>query len=216
MAMNNDDISDPLGGIDIEGLVDLRAVRLFPYITDGSRVQAAHLQGVRLEERRILSDRSWCLFEIMYEYCGGFQTFTDAQQMAQQSSLIYVIYDGQLSRLEDFSIDKCYVIGCFKSKCGLKLVGMAKNPFVENKLYLDSAVRKMIVKSASIGWFEVSDRAESRTLRVLGRKKIIPASTVQAKAFPGRSDFKVCDDGLHYIRSIDGIPYRKIASGVMR
>ena len=214
----NDDISEPLGGIDLGSLEtgpDLRAIRILPF-GDRGRVQAANLQGVRLEERRILSDRTWCLFEIMYEYCGGFLTFTDAQQMAQQSSLIYVIYDGRLDSLRDFDIDKCYVVGCFKSRCGLKLVGMAKNPFVENKRYSDAAVHKMIRKAAGIGWFEVSAMAETAVMRVLGRGKVIPASTVQAKAFPGRGDFSICEDGLHYIRSINGASCKKIAFGVMR
>ena len=178
---------------------------------------AAHLDVIDFKSKQILSDRGWDLFEIAYEYIGGFKSYANAKEMAEKAYYIRATYDGKLYNMNDFKIDKCYAIAVYNLKFGLKLTGMVKNLITTDKTKTNAAINKLQQDSFKISWFECSGKAESFVMARGGRKYIIDPKIIRDKVYPDRN-IVISEDGLHYTRAIrfENERLEKIAVGNLK
>lgn len=178
---------------------------------------AAHLDVIDLHSKQIIADRGWVLFEIAYEYIGGFKSYLNAKDMAASAYYIRAVYDGKLNSVEDFDVDKCYAIATFNQKFGLKLTGMAKNFVTTDKMKTSAAVKKLQKDSYRISWFECSGKAESFVMANGGRNYIVDPKIIKEKVYPNK-DVVILDDGIHYTRglTIGGEVVKKVAVGTIK
>ena len=97
----------------------------------------------------------------------------------------------------------------YKAKFGLKMVALGlSNKFrKEAKAILARVLRETLSRT----WMEVSEGMEKFMLKLGCEKFFIP--NIYAEKLTKKNIIKLCDDGYHYIREINGIPKRKVIVG---
>ena len=175
---------------------------------------AAHLDVIDIKSKGIISSRGWTLFEIAYEYIGGFKSYVDAAEMASKAYLLRATYDGKLDDINDFEVEKCYAIAVYNLKFGLKLTGLVKNLVTTDRMKTTAAARKLQQDSMRISWFECSGKAESFVMATGGRNHIIDPKIIRDKVYPNE-EVVISPDGIHYKRKlkVGGQVVEKIAVG---
>ena len=178
---------------------------------------AKHLDIVNLPSKRIISERSWDLFEIMYEYIGGFHSYNSPQDMAKKAYYIKAVYDGEIADIQNFEIEKCYAIATFNLKYGLKMTALAANSICLDKMKAKAAVKKLQQTSLKIGWLECSGKAERFVMANGGGRCVIDPHIIKDVVYPDR-EVEIDQDGKHYTRVLTGSgeKVRKLAVGRIR
>ena len=139
----------------------------------------SHGFAVNTLDKSIVAKESWVLFELMYEYIGGFKSYTSVEHMVEDSELIQFVYAGPLPNISKFEIEKCVLITTFKNKAGLKMTGTAGNKVCFNKMYVSKAFKKFNIKALKYSWVEVSGAAENTLIKnvmqwiILFRRKLL-------------------------------------------
>lgn len=174
----------------------------------------AHLDIVDLCSKRIISERSFSLFEIMYDYVGGFQSYKDAEEMARSSFLIKAVYDGRLENINNFQIEKCYAIATYEQKFGIKMTALASNTICLDRTKVLAAANKLQRESLKYCWLECSGKAERFVMKNGGGKCIIDPMIIKNKVYTNR-EVEIDKDGIHYTRVLSGSgqKVRKMAIG---
>ena len=175
---------------------------------------AAHLDVVDFSSKNIISERSWDLFELMYEYIGGFYSYESPKEMAQSAHYIKAVYDGKLGNIKDFQIEKCYAIATFNLKFGLKMTALVANAVCLDKMKVRAAVKKLQQTCLKIGWLECSGKAERFVISCGGGRYIINPKIIKNVVYKDR-EVEIDEDGKHYTRVLSGSgqAVRKLAVG---
>jgi len=175
---------------------------------------AAHLDVVDFTSKNIISERSWDLFELMYEYIGGFHSYESPREMAQSAHYIKAVYDGKLDNIKDFQIEKCYAIATFNLKFGLKMTALVANVACLDKIKVRAAVKKLQQTCLKIGWLECSGKAERFVMSCGGGRCIIDPQIIKNVVYKDRQ-VEIDKDGKHYTRVLsgNGQAVRKLAVG---
>ena len=178
---------------------------------------AKHLDIVDLPSKRIISERSWDLFEIMYEYIGGFHSYKSPQDMAEKAYYIKAVYDGEIDDIKNFEIEKCYAVATFNLKYGLKMTALSANSICLDKIKVKAAVKKLQQNCLKIGWLECSGKAEKFVMANGGGSCIIDPRIIKEVVYPDR-EVEIDQDGKHYTRVLTGSgeKVRKLAVGRIR
>lgn len=169
-----------------------------------------------------------------YEFVpGGFLSFDNEMDMADNSAKWYLVYDGVAPEDQrDIDFDKVYCAVMMKEKFGLKMVALGKNRTQSGKEQLgthdedgkdigggrkldfktrqQAALRKMYAWCMKNGWGEFSGACD-KIMRRAGGKVIDPQKLIDAGVFAGKQ-VKVLDGG-YYERLIGGQMHKKIALG---
>ena len=97
----------------------------------------------------------------------------------------------------------------YKAKFGLKMValGLSDRFRKEAKIILSRVLRETLSRT----WMEVSEGMERFMQKIGCEKFFIPNS--YADKLTKKKIIKLCNDGYHYIREINGIPKRKVIVG---
>lgn len=176
---------------------------------------ASHLNVVDLKQKEIISDRAWDLFEIAYEYVGGFKSYSSIGDTAQNAKYIRCVYDGKLANINDFDVEKCLAISIYNSNHGLKMTALASNRVFGEKIKVKAAALKLQRESLKISWIECSDKAESFAFTCGAAKYLIDPRIIRDVVYPDRG-VEICEDSKHYFRIVNGVgKIKKIAVGTI-
>lgn len=152
-------------------------------------------------DKSIISERSFGLFQLMYEYTGGFYSYRSFREMAKTAELIKFTYDGPLNDPKDFEVEKCMAIATYNKKCGLKMTGMAANYVCYKSDVAKAAMRKLQRESFKFSWGEYSDKGEKFAIECGGLDYQIAPTIIKEKVYPDR-EVKIFDDDKHYSRAL--------------
>ena len=178
---------------------------------------ASHLDLFDLPSKKIISDRSWNLFELLYEYIGGFHSYSSPLEMAKEAYYIRAVYDGKLNSIQNFEIEKCYAIATYNLNHGLKMTALASNSICLDKLKVKAAIRKLQQESFRFSWLECSGKAEKFVMSVGGGSRIIDPNIIKNQVYRDR-EVIISEDNKHYYRTLTGSGklVQKIAVGTIR
>lgn len=173
--------------------------------------QAAKIDVVDLAEREIVTERSWDLFELMYEREGGLLGVGNFKKLAEEADYIKAAYAGKLSSIKDFEIEKCCALMLFKWKFGLKVFSGAGNIVCFSAMEVRSGFSSLMKWAMKHGWGEFSGGTE-KFAKKFGHQ--IPAECI-AKIYPNSKVIPCGKDenDEHYKRVINGTTIKKIAYG---
>jgi hypothetical protein len=166
-------------------------------------------------DKEIVAKESWTLFEILYEYIGGYKSYSSVADMVETCAFIKFIYKGPLENVQDFKIDNCLAIGTYNRKAGIKMTSIAVNHICFNKQFTKAAARKLQRDSLKFSWCEVSGRAEQFLIDCGGLNYFIDPLIVK-KIYP--NILLDIEDKMHYSRILSdtGDIIRKIAFGTIK
>jgi hypothetical protein len=179
---------------------------------------ASHLIIRDIEEKKLITnDELWQFFEKAYFYADGFKSFEDLDDMLNRSFFYKIVYDGQINNLSDFTVDKCYVIGIYKNKNGIKRVAVATNlNYDEQKRH--SAYEKLVKQDLTKAWVEVSGKAERVMIKKCNAMEYLIDPLI-LKTVKGYENIEILEDNMHYKRYLSKDPknpHDKIAFGTIR
>lgn len=190
-------------------------------------ILASHIFIATRDEREQIAESVFEFLNNVYDELGGFKSFKDINKFIDDSYLWYITYDrAQPQSLDDFDINKVYVVSVFRQKFGLKCVAIARKIIGRgqtdreaNRLMRDkanAALNEHIRFVCKHGWCEVSDPLETKFYRLFGHKNVIdPYDLIDHKVF---RNMKVDVDEYHYWRPLRSgeHPTMKIAYGTIQ
>ena len=199
-------------------------MRIVKLPSNDNTIYASHQMISSGPIKQILSSDMFEFLNTAYKYIGGFHSFSGEDDFVDNSYLWYVTYDGPLDNMEDFDINKVYIVSVFKQKYGLKLVGAGNNRFYNieddeqrktKKVYASDALIQQLKWALNHGWMEVSGSLEKLILANFSKKYIIePEYLLENGVF---KDMKIANDNLHYTRKLsNGMEVYKMAFGNIR
>ncbi len=168
------------------------------------------------EVKNKLSSDLFEFFNSAYQYSGGFKSFDDEVDLADNSSLWRITYDGEMN-INDIDFDKIYSVIVFKQKYGLKLVAGGINRFKDhpNRAELKAKAKASLIEdnkwAMKHGWTEVSNGVETMYRQHISSSLIIDPNYLQdLNIF---NDLQVLDK-IHYQRTLsNGDEVIKVAYG---
>lgn len=183
-------------------------------------VMASHIFIATRDERSQIAEAVFELLNEVYDELGGLKSFKDIDTFINDSYLWYITYDGpQPKSLDEFDINKVYVVSVFRQRYGLKgvaiarkIIGRTSRNKDENMILRDkanAALNDHIRFVCKYGWCEVSDPIEKKFYKLFGHKNVIdPYDLKDHGVFP---HMKIDIDELHYWR-----PLRKGETSTMK
>lgn len=168
-------------------------------------------------DKLVVSERSWSLFQLIYEYIGGFHSYESFREMAETAEMFRFTYSGKLDNIEDFEVEKCLAIGTYNRNYGLKMTAIATNFICFDKRMAKAAARKLQRDSFRNSWLECSGRAEKFIIDCGGMNYLISPSVIKEKIYLDREIVLDVDD-VHYYRILTatGKYVRKMACGTIK
>ena len=192
-------------------------------LQDTKSILAGHLFVGLKSEREMLAKDTFELLQVVYDKLGGFKSFKDIDHYINNSYLWYITYDGPISNLDEFDVNKVYAISIYRKRFGLKGVAIARKPINSildtsdvRRVYADAAFDAHLQFVLKRGWCEVSGKAENRLQAISNGKYVIdPNELMQHNVF---RNIEIDSDGLHYFRPLRSgeVPTRKIAYGTIK
>ena len=176
----------------------------------------SHGVALTTVDKEIVAKESWTLFELLYEYIGGYKSYASVKDMVDSSAFLNFVYDGPLNDIKDFKIEKCVTVGTYNKNHGLKMTSIASNIVCFPKQYTRAAARKLQRESLKWSWCEVSGKAEEFLIKLCGAKpKYLIKPEIIQQVYP---DIIPDTDGEHYNRIIKNLnkSIRKIAFGTIK
>lgn len=175
----------------------------------------SHGFAVSTLDKEVVATESWPLFEILYEYVGGYKSYQNVKDMVDTCAFIKFIYKGPLENVQDFKIDNCLAIGTYNRKAGIKMTSIAVNHVCFDKQFTKAAARKLQRESLKFSWCEVSGRAEQFLIDCGGLNYFIDPKIVK-QIYP--NILLDVEDKMHYSRVLSdtGDIVRKIAFGTIK
>jgi hypothetical protein len=166
-------------------------------------------------DKEIVAKESWTLFEILYEYIGGYKSYSSVADMVETCAFIKFIYKGPLNNIQDFDINKCLAVGTYNRKAGIKMTSIATNFICFSKQFALAAARKLQRDSLKFSWCEVSGKAESFLINQCGAMNYLIDPNIIKQIYP--NIYVDIEDNTHYTRILtdSGISVRKIAFGTI-
>lgn len=196
-------------------------------IHQSKSILSSHMFIGDREERVQIAEDVFEFINTVYDELGGFKSFKDINKFIDDSYLWYITYEGEQPRsLDDFDINKVYVVSVFRNKFGLKCVGVARriigrnqNNKEENKLMREKAndaLNEHIQFICKRGWAEVSGKIEKKFYSLFKHSNVIdPYDLIDHKVF---KNIEVDVDEFHYWRPLRSgeEPTMKIAYGQIK
>jgi len=142
-----------------------------------------HGYSVSIIEKEKIAEESWHLFDLLYEYIGGYKSYPDFKTMAKTAEFFKFVYDRPITDQTKFKIENCLALGTYNKKAGIKMTSIAVNFVCFPKMYALAAARKLQKESLKFSWCEVSEKAEKFLLQCDGAKHIIKSSDIK-KVYP--------------------------------
>ena len=87
----------------------------------------SHGFAITTIDKNVVAKESWSLFEILYEYIGGYKSYSSIEDLVETCTFIKFVYKGPLNNIKDFDINKCLVVGTYNRKAGIKMTSMGAN-----------------------------------------------------------------------------------------
>lgn len=87
----------------------------------------SHGFAITTIDKNVVAKESWSLFEILYEYIGGYKSYSSIEDLVETCAFIKFVYKGPLNNIKDFDINKCLVVGTYNRKAGIKMTSIAAN-----------------------------------------------------------------------------------------
>lgn len=167
-------------------------------------------------DKEIVAKESWTLFEILYDYIGGYKSYSSVADMVETCAFIKFIYSGPLNNMQDFDINKCLAVGTYNRKAGIKMTSIATNFICFSKQFALAAARKLQRDSLKFSWCEVSGKAESFLINQCGAMNYLIDPNIIKQIYP--NIYVDIEDNTHYTRILtdSGISVRKIAFGTIK
>ena len=176
----------------------------------------SHGFAITTIDKNVVAKESWSLFEILYEYIGGYKSYSSIEDLVETCAFIKFVYKGPLNNIKDFDINKCLVVGTYNRKAGIKMTSMGVNVICFPKKFTKAAARKFQRDSLKFSWCEVSGKAEDFLINQCGAMDYLIDPNIVKKVYP---DIHIdIEDNKHYIRILSGIDMsvRKIAFGTIK
>jgi len=174
-----------------------------------SRVLSESVKNITKEEdKRKYADQVWDMMQRSYAKVeGGFKSFTDIEDMVNDSGLWKIIVRGGTQEKEGH----ISAISIYKDKNGRKGVASATDGTTQGgRDYLNEIRTNDIMLMRS--WGEVSGKPEEALKKKFGRDVFIPSK--YAEKLTGKKIISYNEDGYHYTRLIGDSPAEKIMYGV--
>ena len=175
----------------------------------------SHGFAITTIDKELIARESWVLFELLYEYIGGYKSYKSVEDLAENCAFIKFIYKGPLDDIKNFDINNCLAIGTYNRKAGIKMTSIAVNIICFSKQYTRAAARKLQRESLKFSWCEVSGKAEDFLINQCGALQYVINPEIIKQIYP---DIYIDpDDPLHYSRVLTDakITVRKIAFGTI-
>lgn len=148
------------------------------------------------------SQRVWELLSIAYNKVEGGLNFNSIEELINSTTQWKIV-------LRDGNI---IAVTIYKAKKGLKIVAFAACKVLRE--YSIPALINLIKRELKSCYIEVSEKAEEFVLKYCdGAKYIIENS--KAKKILNKS-IELCNDGLHYVRTIQNIKKQKLLLGTIQ
>lgn len=176
----------------------------------------SHGFAIATLDKNAVAKESWPLFEILYEYIGGYKSYSSVKDMVETCAFIKFIYKGPLNNIQDFDINNCVAIGTYNRKAGIKMTSIAANFICFPKQFAKAAARKLQRDSLKFSWCEVSGKAEDFLINQCGAMNYLIDPNIIKQIYPNiLIDIK---DNIHYKRILTdaNISVRKIAFGTIK
>ena len=176
----------------------------------------SHGYAVTTIDKSVVAKESWALFEILYDYIGGYKSYSSIEDMVKTCSFIRFVYKGPLNNIKDFDIHKCLVVGTYNKKAGIKMTSIASNVICFPKQFTKAAARKLQIESLKFSWCEVSGKAENFLINQCGAMDYLIEPNIIKKVYPNiHIDI---EDNTHYTRILSdtNMSVRKIAFGTIK
>ena len=156
----------------------------------------------KLEDKILIVDDIFAILEKAYSNIKGGLHFKNKDDLLLSTDLWRVIY---------MDTEPIGVI-IYKAKSGLKMValGLSDKFRKEAKAILSRVLRETLSRT----WMEVSEGMEKFMLKLGCEKFFVP--NIYAAKLTKKDILKLCDDGYHYIREINGIAKKKVIVGFPR
>ena len=195
----NDEIYEELAGIICQDDKELTKIAAEKSKNDDNALLESHNLIVSDADKTIISERSWDLFQLMYEYIGGFKSYESPKEMAETAEIIKFVYEGKLDDANEFDINKCLVIGTFNRNHGLKMTSIAANFICFDKIFVQAAARKFQRECFRFSWLECGGKAESFIIKCGGLNHTIDPEIIKNNVYPNR-EILINEDNVHYSR----------------
>lgn len=196
-------------------------------VTSNKSILSSHLFIGSKDEREQIADDVFEFLNTVYDEIGGFKSFKDIQRFIDDSYLWYITYEGESPKsLDEFDINKVYVVSVFRKKYGLKCVGIARKIIGRNQKNKEEniitrekandALNEHIKFICKRGWAEVSDPIERKFYNLFKHSNVIdPYDLIDNKVF---KNIRVDVDEFHYWRPLRSgeDPTMKIAYGTIQ
>lgn len=176
----------------------------------------SHGFAIATLDKNAVAKESWPLFEILYEYIGGYKSYSSVKDMVETCSFIKFIYKGPLNNIQDFDINNCLVVGTYNKKAGIKMTSIAANVICFSKQFTKAAARKLQRDSLKFSWCEVSGKAENFLINQCGAMDYLIDPNIIKQIYP--NIYIDVEDNTHYTRILSdaNISVRKIAFGTIK
>ena len=176
----------------------------------------SHGFAITTIDKEQVAKESWPLFEILYEYIGGYKSYSNVADMVETCAFIRFVYKGQLNNINEFDINNCLAVGTYNRKAGIKMTSIAANVICFSKQFTRAAARKLQRESLKFSWCEVSGKAEEFLVNQCGAMNYLIKPEMIKQIYP---DIYIdAEDNTHYTRILTdfGISVRKIAFGTIK
>lgn len=178
---------------------------------------SSHIFIKNESDKKMIIEQAWEILNAGYAKSGlEFLSFISKEHMIDDSFLWKIVYDGKLDNLKEFDITKCYAMGVYKQKFGLKRVGACTNSFSSNKQFRFDAWLNLVTDDFKKAWVECSHNVEKNLLKYGGKKYIIDPNILKENHV--FEDIDILDDGIHYKRHLfnNNTEVTKIAIGTIK
>ena len=176
----------------------------------------SHGFAVTTIDKSAVAKESWALFEILYDYIGGYKSYSSIEDMVKTCAFIRFVYKGPLNNIKDFDIHKCLVVGTYNKKAGIKMTSIASNVICFPKQLTKAAARKLQIESLKFSWCEVSGKAEDFLINQCGAMDYLIEPNIIKKVY--QNLYIDIEDNTHYTRILSdtNMSVRKIAFGTIK
>ena len=176
----------------------------------------SHGYAVLSMDKEVVAEESWPLFEVLYEYIGGYKSYKSVKDLVDTCEFIKFVYNGPLENIKDFKIENCLALATYNKKAGIKMTSIAVNLVCFPKQFTSAAARKLQRESLKFSWCEVSGKAEDFLINKCGAMQYLIDPATVKKVYP--NILLDVEDKTHYSRILTdtGDIVRKIAFGTIK
>jgi len=153
----------------------------------------------RLEDKILVVDEIFDILKRAYSSVKGGLHFKSKDDLLLSTDLWRIIY---------IDTEPIGVL-IYKAKFGLKMVALGVSDIYRKEA--KTILARILRETLSRTWMEVSEGMERFMLKIGCEKFFVP--NIFVAQLTKKSIIKLCDDGYHYIREINGIPKRKVIVG---